>query len=1035
MGQDIRFGGYNLDRLSDYLGPEDFGTEALNRHMQYFTYIMSNLAITIARIVRAIFSRDHNWHNNSAAERTIRLFNQLPQNSPDKRNPELFNKILNLYNALATRRYGWSNYSYQLGLNMPILVVDAPPPPGPARVNPLVAPHPVIARANPVLPRGVPAERAVRFPIVYQNGNLETNTGSTGILNLREYACRISGLGKPMNMEMQQQIRNADEVIAELRNVPDMSEADRAFIIEATPELQRSSESIRRAAERRNAWDIPSMQDKVEVEYTTLRNRRLTSAIPAKTNVEHARTTIERLGFSRKYQMTAQDLGTEYRYCYFEGICENINDPDELFSLAIQNAQQELVHGDDPQICSAIAVYNLLKQAELRNYCNGERHVHLSDNLYVQYQEPRLYYNSNSEPKVYFTPDILSSIEHGCDPESAKILIERYHNSSEQEIKAHLSGRPSRALNPEEEVLCALIKDMANQVRARYYEKACEMQKAERSGKNVAPFVDAEDLPQFIRDGGTLAEYIQNLRTPYRIFQYSMLYVAQKLANAGLVGDPHTELTCSDTLGRHICRATVFELSQLIAREGDFTFSLNPHVRVECGKLISYEKEEDGSTSIREHFLSNPFFQIVLDEEGSPGIPGDPILLACMLQTQLQDQSQRDFFENVLLRDTYHNIYSTKELNDSSFMNRKRAIEEMFERAPNALQATIREGVLHITRIYQNVWEHLWPCGIASFLANNIQVADDAIAPAPPRPLELNGIRFHAPLQDRFFDEAYRRFIQIKRMPERVYPIADYLKVTNENIRQLASEQAIELAARQENRPQRMRDAEVLVRHAEYERIIAGQLTGAQVIEHAEQLVAQSDGLYREQMQQRQREIALDLQYNVVDIASGSSSAPVGSCLFGALAHQIFEGVTERNVGEYIHVLRRAVVMYIRENHNEFIEMQGIQRNFANPANGVYLDETLPNYTQRLQQALTERCNRMEPLQGIEGGPIEIAALAKILGVRIEIFDCRAELRLNNGEIIPNTTFENERAGAPVRILFRSDRGESGHYLSLIEKS
>jgi len=122
------FNGYDLARALNSLGPADRGSHTIWRHMQYYTYVISNIAMTVLRVINyaydCLFSASVVWYNNRKVREIVKEFIYLPVDSPLRENIDLHRKMRTLWEHLGHRNQGFTTIPYNLSLEIGDELVD-----------------------------------------------------------------------------------------------------------------------------------------------------------------------------------------------------------------------------------------------------------------------------------------------------------------------------------------------------------------------------------------------------------------------------------------------------------------------------------------------------------------------------------------------------------------------------------------------------------------------------------------------------------------------------------------------------------------------------------------------------------------------------------------------------------------------------------------------------------------------------------------------------------------------------------------------
>lgn len=134
--------------------------------------------------------------------------------------------------------------------------------------------------------------------------------------------------------------------------------------------------------------------------------------------------------------------------------------------------------------------------------------------------------------------------------------------------------------------------------------------------------------------------------------------------------------------------------------------------------------------------------------------------------------------------------------------------------------------------------------------------------------------------------------------------------------------------------------------------------------------------------------------------------------LYPALAKEIFGNVPEKELGNYIKILKCAAADYILDHPMEFLT--AIANNNLEEKNDA-----------ALRQQLEEHCAQMKRLEREDKRwlDVEIAAISALFRIPIHIFNSETSCKIGNegiedGVIQPHFVFGESFVGAPIRMLY-----------------
>jgi len=698
-----------------------------------------------------------------------------------------------------------------------------------------------------------------------------------------------------------------------------------------------------------------------------------------------------------EYATISQDVVYEgYRMI----IREPIQDPYVLFKVAIEKAIDELgVNGshlsdeERKRVCR-IAVYNMHAQAKLIGSEGSEDipaschpKVHYSPALSAEYQKPNFSFKQEAgqmKECTSFKTDLFSSKDVGCDPESVKRLLEE-HKEQEVFIKINLNASPKDRYfandekGKEQKILCELIDTMADQVAIRYLDKAEEL-------INLAP--DA-GLPGDIN--GPFSQYIQDLRTPYEVLRHSMLYAANALAKEGLIVTDaemgiSNDITSNTTVIGHIVTEAILELLQVTESQNDFSFKLNRHVEIPCGSFCIYEPSaaEPNILSAKERRLPH---ELANDNSDPVFPPGDPIKAAYLLKRLtsnevgkvfLREYIPRDFEEanfrshyiirengqDMVIGDDGAHIPLTDEIRD--ILRRKRLLERDFNQlASPETKAAITAFETEVSRMAALLVAGKFYSGIAQWLNEKMTplFPTERVRPVAPPVLVRREVvaKQHQDVLLNYVEAGVRSQITIKDRAERTEALPERFRIReNETV----------------------------------------------ILEGARKIRSNSEDLF-------------ERQFTVLE-----HRTTCGSCMYGAIALEIFGPNAQGQTDHYSWALRRTVANYMRANKEQFRgEIVGLPVN-GRPVVGRYSHETIEAYNGRLDIAINAYAQEVEAsLGGVWAGDIERRAISRVFGVEIALYEERAQFEVGTegvekGMLLPTRIIGDEYAGGPVRIYF-----------------
>jgi hypothetical protein len=162
------------------------------------------------------------------------------------------------------------------------------------------------------------------------------------------------------------------------------------------------------------------------------------------------------------------------------------------------------------------------------------------------------------------------------------------------------------------------------------------------------------------------------------------------------------------------------------------------------------------------------------------------------------------------------------------------------------------------------------------------------------------------------------------------------------------------------------------------------------------------------------------------------------SCMFKALALEIFGDASGRNFSLCERALRSAVADYMLAHSDEFLDNLDDCQLFPRQKDNESDRDFQVRKDTELRTKLHERCEGLRSgncMNMLLGGPgLELEVISLIFGCPIHVFDVSSPMKIGaqgieEGIIQPNIVIGGAFAGAPIRLCF------SGHYDSIRLKS
>lgn len=409
----VMLGNYDLDNAYQYLGPIDCGTASPSSCMEYYTYIISSIAMTILRVINYIFG-DHLWYNNQTARDLVITYIQSLETATDI-DPEVFRRVERIYHNLFLRSQGCSGLSYADGI--PEMLesggIRFTDPYNPDEDDALINFGSVPDKNTFKLGQGEGAR------LTFKNGRMGNRT-------MLEIASKYTQMGFT-NEQIEGEVLPSD-----------------------AENLRRMRHSISRE------------------EYHA---RCSALAGPRTPFPEGFNNGGDRVGTDLPEETRIADFPFDPQYASIKDPEELF----KAAILQAKTEYQQLLRIQmDPggrtsqwiDTCK-IAIYNLLKQGSV-NLASCHHEVHFNRFVWVCYQKPTLMITNEGEDRIVYSPDLLNSETVGCDPEVAFRLIHSINN--DQYVKKCLAYPHVFAhATPEMKNLYNLLTTMGTQLYEKHF--------------------------------------------------------------------------------------------------------------------------------------------------------------------------------------------------------------------------------------------------------------------------------------------------------------------------------------------------------------------------------------------------------------------------------------------------------------------------------------------------------------------------------------------------------------------------------------
>lgn len=690
---------YSVDNALYYLGPADFGTEEMYEGCFYPCMLIQHICITIMRVYNVLFG-DGLWYTNKIARDLVQEHFNHPTNSA-----ELDRKINCIFNELRSRSAGSCSFA------------DTINPPSPPNAEQFIRPTlDRFAHAPSLTPSAtsLESESRKRFKMFFQQGK----TGNIHLLNLQGH----------------------------------YENSAREFM-QILPNLEQSLESYE--------YRIPEIAE-----------RSASGALQ-----ENCIRVYQELCAAlcpRAYTPTAElanGIVSEKNSLY-----ASAKDPYDLFKAALADALRELevpvsslynpvfVEAQDMLNAYRLAIFKLLAQANLDvNSCTGPK-VAFNHHLSAMYQRPKLTFAPDNtgeiEPKIFFTADILSTTNTGCDPVGAISILKSFEKAGMLDIcKNHIIGH-QESIHALMDTLKGQIDTMAEQMKERYGQHIIPMIIADFHENQETPNEPPPANFEALDFSGATAE----AQTPYQLIKLGMLWASQKYATLGLLNE-------NDVLGgpaypylrKLIGRTVVFEILNRAAVINDFNIKLTNALELDCGKFYEYLPASDHSNTLTPHLRYIPH------ELGGDGteddLATDPIK-AKSLMNKLSP-SEILLLEKYLLASSLKQLYALKEITDENLLDLDERVRVELQQIQPDRQRIIQEIYAEIAAIEQHVSDHyfnLFSCDILDTVRIPENAPVTAVAFIHPQ-TEHNLLK--QDVQWQFLPEDIRKDVIIKNRPIR----------------------------------------------------------------------------------------------------------------------------------------------------------------------------------------------------------------------------------------------------------------------------
>jgi hypothetical protein len=935
-------GNLDVNMALQFMGPADFAEHKPVRFMQLYTQVISNIAMTIMRAMAYVFVQAKWYNNHTARNLVIQYINTVDRVDYSD---EVHQRISDIFEELKVRQWGWfSSVSYADGLNE-------------------------LAHA-----KGIELENAQldddELPQVLDFGSLKNRN----LYVFRDGVFKSGKIGNSTMLAHTQEIEQTKALLQDYAGVENIP----------TEALLLDDEVTFRA----RTFDVTQRFGLIDPATV---NEDLLALAPFRYREGYRRDPFpEGFDVNGKPEdgLVADESLSDY---VFNSRYSGIKDPMELFSKALVYSFKELDHTDhvrylpyrshqDPiaskqwDTVIRCMLTNMLQQAFV-NMASCHHEVHFNEYVYCAYQKPQASLDHNGQTQMLFGSDLLSTPLCGVDPEVAYRTLKHIEKTKGlQHLKTITLKDPLARgkLSVEEEIFLQNIDEMTRQFKSRYLESLAETVKKEIASPHADPKMDVErDLTLY---KSSFKDFIKEARTPFAVFSMAFDFVAQNLANQGLIAQDDIIGGDAEKYAALISERAIFLILSEAEAIDDFTLKLNEHVNVPFSKMFAFVKNDTNPLifGCKEIATYNP----ICDSESD----ADPIYLASLLSEFKGSKAHMNFLREYLFAEDEVELYKekkealiesgTKSLadfgDDSQALNRHAKLNGMFYRLPRDSKKVLEEIKKHVKKEAWSFKDHVFKAkNIAQDIYNDVEFDEDVV-PSASNVDVLNP--WHA-------QEKVTKAVDVAYLP---HWMQNSITIKNRAIKKAPPE--------------------------------VFKLTQARVNTMG-------------------NDYALSHQNTIIH-----NPSRCGNCGYGALSQEIWENsVNSISIEQYSMGLRQIVSNYIRENIDEFIpkmlkQGEQIDSSGLNYAQRTALNRKGINLIREdmlRQQAITYAADVTNGGSLLWISDLELEVISKIFGVRIDVFDTSQGTPLRSGVsgvvegvLIPNRVYGAEFTGSPIRVKF-----------------
>lgn len=940
-------GNFDPDMAFNLMGPADLGAHKPVRVMQLYTQVISNIAITILRVLAYVFSQPL-WYDNSTARQLIIKY--LDTIDRVDYADDIHQKIIDIYEELKLRQWGWSsNVSYAEGLN------DI------AKTKGIDFEIDLSDEDFSPLDFGRLKDRSL---YVINNGQFVS--GKTGNMTMFRHKASIEDI-KMLS----------DEEGYDLGPITDLLKDDEM-------NFRRRNFNITERFGIANSSEIePEALKLVEYNYKIGYSR---SSFPEGFNDDGKPVSEGLLSDLESKSISDHHFHEDYA---------GIKDPVILFTKAISKVidskcgnkanRNKFINAfiSDEKLWDVFvkkAFYDLFSQAFV-NLSGCHHDVYFNEFISIAYQRPKISFNVNGELSLFFEPDLLSSHDKGLDPEVLCRTIQYLNKTSPDSDLRDLLGLntsgsrldnllhkliPADKLSKEEKIFSQLLDDVVSQFKLKYFQTVKSLLV---NSHDLLVADEPRDLSAYKK---SYCEFIKDAKTPHAVFSKSIDFVAQELANQGLIAQDDLISTESERIGVILCQRALFNLLLNAEVIDDFTLRINEHVSLNFANQFVYL--QDAANPVEYVCEERSSYNEMCQTDGNP----DPIYLTSLISSFKEKTRHLEFLKEYLFASDEVDLYQEKKKmllengdktpkdfeNDTAMLSRLDKFKGLFNRLPTNSKVVLREIYKNLNQVALTFYRHVYLSKMLYRDIYNDVLFSDAVLPTVNN---TDIINIWGP------QEKVRKNIDF-----------DYL-------------------------PHWMR-SDITIKNRENPGLL-----------NAQYKVTQS------QVNHLGNHWAIEQQNNIL-----FNGYRCGNCGYGALAQEIWQSrVRGDNIEAYSMGLRQTVANYINGNAEKLASKFLKDREKVCDESSIKKTLSDVKKSELVARARKYANDVRDAVSLLWISDVELDIIANVFGVRIDVFDTSqgTPLRVGikgatEGILQPNRVYGIEFSGAPIRLKFNGSHFE-----------